>query len=155
MNQFLDDLHFFCTEHLAPPNGAEYKTGMEALCEMEAQIERALGKDFFRRYDELSYQMRQWEVLESFRAGLRFGADFAWEVCDQSSQVASPRRLQADFTSPQEKPRRKRASVRRFFSFSSGKRPRSLLSKKRSTASALSGRVSRASSHSSRGTPFS
>lgn len=155
MNQFLDDLHFFCTEHLAPPKDAEYRSGMEALCGMEAQIERALGENFFRRYDERSYQMRQWEVLESFRAGLRFGADFTGEVWGQSSQVASPSRLQADFTSPQEKPRRKRASVRRFFSFSSGKRPRSLLSKKRSTASALSGRVSRASSHSSRGTPFS
>ena len=123
MNQFLDDLHFFCTEHLAPPNGAEYKTGMEALCEMEAQIERALGKDFFRRYDELSYQMRQWEALESFRAGLRFGADFAGEVWGQSSQVSSPSRAQADLTSPQEKPRRSRASVKRFFSFSSGARP--------------------------------
>ena len=54
MSPFLDDLHFFCTEHLALPNGAEYKTGMEALCEMKAQIERALGKDFFRRYDERS-----------------------------------------------------------------------------------------------------
>ena len=123
MNQFLDDLHFFCTEHLAPPNGAEYKTGMEALCEMEAQIERALGKDFFRRYDERSYQMRQWEVLESFRAGLRFGADFTGEVWGQSSRVSSPSRAQAAFTSPQEKPRRSRASVKRFFSFSSGARP--------------------------------
>ena len=59
MNQFLDDLHFFCTEHLAPPKDAEYRSGMEALCGMEAQIERALGENLFRRYDELSYQMRQ------------------------------------------------------------------------------------------------
>lgn len=156
MNQFLDDLHFFCTEHLAPPEDPAYQTGMEALSGMEAQIERALGMDFFRRYDALSYQMRQWEALESFRAGLRFGGDFAAAVWGQSSsQEAVPSRLQPAFTSPQEKPRRKRASVRRFFSRSSGKRPRSLLSKKRSTASALSGRVSRVSSHSSRGTPFS
>ena len=123
MNQFLDDLHFFCTEHLAPPEDASYRAGMDTLCGMEAQIERALGKDFFRRYDELSYQMRQWEALESFRAGLRFGADFAGEVWGQSSQVSSPSRAQAAFTSPQEKPRRSRASVKRFFSFSSGKRP--------------------------------
>ena len=96
---------------------------MEALCGMEAQIERALGENFFRRYDELSYQMRQWEALESFRAGLRFGVYFAGEVWGQSSQVSSPSRAQADLTSPQEKPRRSRASVKRFFSFSSGARP--------------------------------
>ena len=70
MSPFLDDLHFFCTEHLAPPEDASYRAGMDTLCGMEAQIERALGKDFFRRYDELSYQMRQWEALESFRAGI-------------------------------------------------------------------------------------
>ena len=55
----------------------------------------------------------------------------------------------------EEKPRRSSASQSRFFSRWSGTRPRSLRSRKALICPALSGRVSRASSHSSRGTPFS
>lgn len=68
---------------------------------MEEQLKQAMGRDFFRQYDEAIHQVQQRELLESFRAGLRFGADFALEVWGHSSQVSSPIRFQADFTSPQ------------------------------------------------------
>ena len=101
MDQFLDDLHFFCTENTAPPKAPDYEANMKALCTMEEQLKQAIGRDFFRQYDEAIHQVQQRELLESFRAGLRFGADFALEVWGHSSQVSSPIRFQADFTSPQ------------------------------------------------------
>ena len=102
MEQFLYDLYFFCTEAAAPPKDPEYDASLDALCALEEQIKQALGKDFYRQYDEAAYQLRELESLESFRAGLRFGADFALTVWGHSSQAASPSRFQAAFTSPQE-----------------------------------------------------
>ena len=75
---------------------------MDALRTMEDQIEEVMGRDFLRRYEDAVYQAQELEALESFRAGLRFGASFALEVWGQSSQAASPSRVQPAFTSPQE-----------------------------------------------------
>jgi hypothetical protein len=102
MSQFLDDLHFFCTADTPPPSDPEYRAAMKALCDIEEQIEKRMGKDFFLRYDEVSHQAQMWQLWESFRAGLRFGANFILEVWGQSSQAASPSRVQPAFTSPQE-----------------------------------------------------
>lgn len=101
MNQFLDDLHFFCTADMPPPTGPEYRAAMKDLCGMEEQIEQAMGRDFFLRYGETNHQAQKWELLESFRAGLRFGAGLALELWGHSSQIAEPNRFQAAFTSPQ------------------------------------------------------
>lgn len=102
MNQFLDDLHFFCTADMPPPADPAYRAAMNALCAMEEQIEKGMGKDFFLRYDEVSHQVQMGQLLESFRAGLRFSADFTLEIWGQSSQVSSPSRFHAALTSPQE-----------------------------------------------------
>ena len=101
MSPFLDNLHFFCTESTAPPADPEYRAAMKALCGMEEEIEQTTGRDFFLRFDEVSCQAQKQELLEAFRAGLRFGADFVLEVWGHSSQVSEPSRFQAAFTSPQ------------------------------------------------------
>lgn len=80
MSQFLDDLHFFCTADMPPPADPAYRAAMNTLCDMEEQIEKGMGKDFFLRYDEISHQAQMWQLWESFRAGLRFGADFTLEI---------------------------------------------------------------------------
>ena len=90
MNDFLDDLHFFCTSQLLPPDTPVYKSAMETLCAMENQITQALGKGFCRQLDETVYEVYRWEILQAFQAGLRFGADFARTVWDHSSQTSEP-----------------------------------------------------------------
>lgn len=102
MSQFLDDLHFFCTADIPAPSDPAYHAAMNALCDMAEKIEKGMGKDFFLRYDDANHQVQMWQLLESFRAGLRFGADFALEIWCHSSQVSDPSRFHAAFTSPQE-----------------------------------------------------
>ena len=102
MSKFLDDLHFYCVEGTHPPRDGAYQAAMDALRTMDDQIEEVMGRDFLRRYEDAVYQAQELEALESFRAGLHFGACFALEVWGQSSSTAEPRRFQASFTSLQE-----------------------------------------------------
>lgn len=90
MNQFLDDLEFFCTESLKPPAGLEYQSALNVICSVEPQLEAALGREALRQYSDAVYRVHHWELLQTFRAGLRFGADFVLTVWGQSSQTAEP-----------------------------------------------------------------
>ena len=90
MNDFLDDLHFYCTERLTPPQVPSYQAAMQTICGLEAEIEQALGKDFYNRLDQTYQEIYRWEILQSFQAGLRFGADFTRTVWGHSSQTSEP-----------------------------------------------------------------
>lgn len=80
MDSFLDDLEFFCTASLMPPTAPEYQAAREEYCTMETQIKDAMGAEFLEQFTELNCQIRHWEALQTFQAGLRFGADFAHTV---------------------------------------------------------------------------
>ena len=90
MNDFLDDLHFFCTERLTPPQVPSYQAAIKTVCGLEDEIEQTLGKDFYSRLDQAYHEIYRWEMLQSFQAGLRFGADFTHTVWGQSSQTSEP-----------------------------------------------------------------
>lgn len=102
MSQFLDDLRFYCTERITAPDDPKYRAAAEKLCALDDQMEQALGRDFLLEYGRIQGDVQDWEFLETFRAGLRFGASFMLELWGQSSQVSDPSRFQAAFTSPQE-----------------------------------------------------
>ena len=86
MNDFLTGLLFYCTEQISPPSrDAQYLADREAFSELCLEIQTALGEDFLNRYQKASYQFGRWEDLAIFRQGLRFGAQYALEVLDQSS----------------------------------------------------------------------
>lgn len=80
MNQFLDDLEFYCTASLIPPADPEYRAALEEYCTMEAQIEAAMGAEFLERFTTVGSLFRHRDALQTFQAGLRFGADFVRTV---------------------------------------------------------------------------
>ena len=100
MSQFLDDLCFYCTERMTPPDDPKYQAAVKTLCALDDRMEQALGHDFVLQYDKARHDVLGWEIPETFREGLRFGVSFLLEL--QSSQVSDPSRFQAAFTSPQE-----------------------------------------------------
>lgn len=95
MNQFLDDLEFYCTASLAPPADPAYHTALEAYCTMEAQIKAAMGADFLNRFAETAAQLHHRDALQAFHAGLRFGANFVKTVW-----VNPPRQRNRDGSTP-------------------------------------------------------
>ena len=70
MSSFLEDLDFYCTERLSPPDDRTYRAARQA--EMDCQIAQALGPEFLEEYSLLALDLTQWEVQDHFRAGLRF-----------------------------------------------------------------------------------
>ena len=100
MSQFLDDLCFYCTERMAPPDSPDYQAAVQRLCALDARMEQALGRDFVLQYDKSRHDIQSRELSETFRAGLRFGVSFLLEL--QSSGSADPSRLHAALTSSHE-----------------------------------------------------
>ena len=72
MSSFLDDLDFYCTEKLTPPDDSAYRARSARRDEMEGQIARALGREFLEEYTLLGLDLTQWEVCGHFREGVRF-----------------------------------------------------------------------------------
>lgn len=72
MSSFLEDLDFYCTERLSPPDDRAYRAQAARQTEMDRQIAQALGPEFLEEYTLLGLDLTQWEVQDHFRAGLRF-----------------------------------------------------------------------------------
>lgn len=85
MQDFLDDLLFYCTQKSCPPyHDPQYQARFDAVNQLEDQIQAALGNDFLIRYDLAYHQYREWECQDIFLQGLRFGVQFAMTVLGQS-----------------------------------------------------------------------
>ena len=81
MQDFLSDLLSYCTEHSHPPfDNPQYQADFAAVHKLELQIQSVLGDDFLTRYEQASYQYREWECQDIFLQGLRFGVQFAFAV---------------------------------------------------------------------------
>ena len=72
MSSFLEDLDFYCTERLSPPDDRTYRAQAARHAEMDRRIAQALGPEFLEEYSLLALDLTQWEVQDHFRAGLRF-----------------------------------------------------------------------------------
>ena len=72
MSSFLEDLDFYCTEKLPPPDDRAYRAQAARQTEMDRQIAQALGPEFLEEYSLPALELTQWEVQDHFRAGLRF-----------------------------------------------------------------------------------
>lgn len=80
MTKFISDLDMYCTEHLPPTRDAEYETLSRRHQEMEARITQALGQEFTEEFGLAFYELMEWELLDHFREGLRFGLRLALET---------------------------------------------------------------------------
>ena len=49
MTNFLDELFLHCIQKEPPPRDARYQADRDALAQMEAQIEAAVGQEFWER----------------------------------------------------------------------------------------------------------
>ena len=75
MNNFLDELFFYCIQREPPPHDAGYRADRDTLAQMEEQIEAVMGQEFWERYAQAAFQCGAWEDETAFRMGLRFGVD--------------------------------------------------------------------------------
>ena len=75
MSSFLEDLDFYCTEKLPPPDDRAYRAQAARQTEMDRQIAQALGPEFLEEYSLLALDLTQWEGQGHFRAGLGFALE--------------------------------------------------------------------------------
>ena len=75
LDKFIDDLDFYCTERLSPPENRLYQKQMARLEELEQQIIAALGPDFYEEFQQLIWDSRDWALTAHFREGLKFGVN--------------------------------------------------------------------------------
>lgn len=75
MNDFLNDLYFYCLQKEPISYNLHRHRDYAALEELEKQIETAMGKDFWKQYSEITLQCGRWESADAFRSGLRFGLE--------------------------------------------------------------------------------
>ena len=80
MNEFLDELFLHCIQKEPPPRDARYQADRDALAQMEAQIEAAVGQEFWERYTRAAFKCEEREEKNAFRAGLRFGVNLMRSV---------------------------------------------------------------------------
>lgn len=75
MTKFLDKLFLYCIQKEPPPRDAQYHADRDALAQMEAQIETAMGQEFWEKYTWAAFKCGEREERTAFCAGLRFGVD--------------------------------------------------------------------------------
>ena len=56
MNDFLDELFLHCIQKEPPPRDARYQADRDALAQMEAQIEAAVGQEFWEQYIRAAFK---------------------------------------------------------------------------------------------------
>lgn len=80
MNDFLDQLYFYCLQKEPPPRDTRYQADRDALAKMEEQIEAAMGQEFWERYARAAFKCGEREDRTAFRAGLRLGVNLMQSV---------------------------------------------------------------------------
>ena len=80
MTNFLDEIFLHCIQKEPPPRDARYQADRDALAQMEAQIEAAVGQEFWEQYMRAAFKCGERDEKNAFRAGLRFGVNLMRSV---------------------------------------------------------------------------
>lgn len=80
MNDFLDQLYFYCLQKEPPPRDARYQADRDALTQMEEGLEAAVGQEFWEQYMRAAFNCGERDEKNAFRAGLRFGVNLMRSV---------------------------------------------------------------------------
>lgn len=85
MHDFINDLYNYISEDMSSlRKDPEYERAVQAYMEVEAEVKEKIGTDLLGRYQQAENEVFHLGNLKVFRHSLRFGAQFALEVLDQS-----------------------------------------------------------------------
>lgn len=73
MDDFLDDLLFFCQQKERFSPDIDYNRDWDTLEELGEQVEATMGEDLWKRYSDAALRCGKWESAAAFRSGLRLG----------------------------------------------------------------------------------